>query len=350
MTTTRAVLCGYYGKGNGGDEALLATLLQMLPESVTPIALSGNPQQTYQRYGIETCDRFSAFRLLEALGKSDYFIWGGGSLMQDVTSFASPFYYGGLMALAQKRGLKTIAWAQGIGPLKSPVTRWLTRQVLSHCQAISVRDRASAQLLADWQINNFLSPDPVWALTAKTYSGLGNLHAPRVAIILRPHPQLTPQRLDCLANALISFQKATETTILLVPFQPARDLEIAKTIAQKLPEISRIIIIEDPRELKGLFQGVEMTIAMRLHGLIMAASEQCHCFALSYDPKVSQLMAEINIPGWELENIPDDPNLICHAWLNYYANGTPLNLAQIESLSDRAKLHGELLRNAISVP
>ncbi|PZV13958.1 MAG: polysaccharide pyruvyl transferase CsaB, partial [Leptolyngbya sp.] len=33
----RAVLCGYYGLGNGGDEALLATLLQMLPPSVTPV-------------------------------------------------------------------------------------------------------------------------------------------------------------------------------------------------------------------------------------------------------------------------------------------------------------------------
>ncbi|HBE52705.1 MAG TPA: polysaccharide pyruvyl transferase CsaB, partial [Cyanobacteria bacterium UBA11369] len=41
MGKMRAVLCGYYGKGNGGDEALLAALLQMLPEEVTPIVLSG---------------------------------------------------------------------------------------------------------------------------------------------------------------------------------------------------------------------------------------------------------------------------------------------------------------------
>lgn len=348
MGKTRAILCGYYGKGNGGDEALLATLLQMLPESVSPIILSGDPQQTYQRYGVESCDRGSAFRILEAMKKSDYFIWGGGSLMQDVTSLASPFYYGGLMALAQKRGLKTIAWAQGIGPLKRPVTRWLTRQLLSHCKAVSIRDRASAQLLADWQIKNLLSPDPVWALKAKTYSGLGNLHAPRVAVILRPHPQLTRQRLDGLTSALISFQKATEATILLIPFQPVRDLKIAEAIAAKLPHISQIITLEDPRELKGLFQGVEMAIAMRLHGLIMAASERCRCFALSYDPKVSQLMEEIDIPGWELENIPEDPNLICRAWLDYYANGISLNLAQIESLSDRARLHGEMLHHAIA--
>jgi hypothetical protein len=50
--------------------------------------------------------------------------------MQDVTSFASPIYYGGLMALAQLLGLKTIAWGQGIGPLNRPFTRWLTKKVL----------------------------------------------------------------------------------------------------------------------------------------------------------------------------------------------------------------------------
>ncbi|NEO59977.1 MAG: polysaccharide pyruvyl transferase CsaB, partial [Moorea sp. SIO4G2] len=37
MKQVKAVLCGYYGKGNGGDEALLASLLQMLPKSVKPI-------------------------------------------------------------------------------------------------------------------------------------------------------------------------------------------------------------------------------------------------------------------------------------------------------------------------
>ena len=115
----RAILCGYYGMGNGGDEALLASLLQMLPVRLTPLVLSGNPQETGRRYGVETRPRKSAVPLLCALRRSDVFIWGGGSLMQDATSALNPFYYGGLMGLAQGMGLKTIAWAQGIGPLQT---------------------------------------------------------------------------------------------------------------------------------------------------------------------------------------------------------------------------------------
>jgi polysaccharide pyruvyl transferase CsaB len=342
----RAVICGYYGKGNAGDEALLVSLLQMLPKQVKPIVLSGNPKQTSERYNVESCDRRSAFAILQAFNACDLFIWGGGSLIQDVTSFASPFYYVGLMALAQQRGLKTIAWAQGIGPLKRTITRSMTEKVLQGCAAVSVRDRASAALVANWNIPVMLAPDPVWALEAKPVKGLWDLPAPRVAVNLRSHPQLTPQRLANLTQALIAFQQATKTFILLVPFQASQDLAIAQEIAKKLPGGCQVFSLDDPRELKGLFRGVEMTIGMRFHSLIMAAAEECRCFALSYDPKVSRLMEETDLAGWELENLPDDPNLISTAWLEHYANGESLNPAQIQSLVDRALMHRELLEKA----
>ena len=231
----RAVISGYYGKGNGGDEALLMSLLEMLPSQVEPIVLSGNPRKTYEQYGVQTYHNRSGLAILEALTTSDIFIWGGGSLMQDVTSLASPIYYAGLMALAQQKGLKTVAWAQGIGPLNNPLTRWLTRQVLLGCTAVSVRDYKSAELLSKWHINPLVAPDPVWALTPKSVLGLADLPAPRVAVNLRSHPLLTPQRLKILTQALIDFQKATNTCILLVPFQASQDEKIAHSIAKQLP-------------------------------------------------------------------------------------------------------------------
>lgn len=347
MGQIRAVCSGYYGKGNGGDEALLASLLQMLPESVTPIVLSGNPAQTRDRYGVAAVDRVNALQVLSVLRQSQVFIWGGGSLMQDATSAISPFYYGGLMGMAQRLGLKTIAWAQGIGPLKRPLTRELARRSFAGCTAASVRDRASAALLFDWQIPFYLAPDPVWALEAKAVAGLWDLPAPRVAVTLRSHPLLTPARLANFTKALVDFQKATRTCILLVPFQASQDLAIAQSIQPQLTGPSHIFQLEDPRELKGVFRGVEMAIGMRLHSLIVAAAEECRCFALSYDPKVSQLMAELEIPGWELDQMPDDPTVISTTWMENYANGEPLSKAQIQSLVDRALIHREVLKEAI---
>ncbi|MGC1394534.1 MAG: polysaccharide pyruvyl transferase CsaB [Coleofasciculaceae cyanobacterium] len=349
MRQIRAVLCGYYGQGNGGDEALLATLLQMLPKYVKPIVLSGSPEETQKCYDVESYNRKSAFQVLKVMRNSDVFIWGGGSLIQDASSALSPLYYAGLMGLAQQMNLKTIAWAQGIGPLKREFTREVARRSFAGCTAVSVRDGGSAELLSNWQIPFRLAPDPVWALDSKPVKGLWDLPAPRVAVTLRSHPSLTPQRLNHLTQALTRFQQATQTCILLVPFQD-QDLSIAQTIATKLTGVHQILQLKDPRELKGLFQGVQMAIGMRYHSLVMAAAAECQCFALSYDPKISKLINELDIPGWELAQLPDDPNLICQTWLEYYANGDPLTNNQIQSLTDRALMHQDLLTETLANP
>ncbi|MEA5620611.1 polysaccharide pyruvyl transferase CsaB [Cronbergia sp. UHCC 0137] len=347
MVKMRSLLCGYYGQGNGGDEALLATLLQMLPPNVTPVVLSGNPQETHQRYGVETYNRKAFFQVFQALRTCDALIWGGGSLMQDVTSTMSPFYYGGLMALAQIMGLKTIAWGQGIGPLLRPQTRWLARRNFAGCTKISVRDRSSATLLSKWQIPCLLAPDPVWALESQRVPEISHLPAPRIAVVLRNHPQLTPTRLTNLTHALVDLQTATQAFILLLPFQKSEDLSIAESIQPHLPNVSKIICLEDPQLLKGVFRSTEMVIGMRLHSLIMAAAEGSRCFAISYDPKVNRLMEDIAIPGWDLQNLPDNPNVISTTWLEHYANGQPLSSQQIQSLVDRALLHRELLKEVL---
>ncbi|MBW4652806.1 MAG: polysaccharide pyruvyl transferase CsaB [Kaiparowitsia implicata GSE-PSE-MK54-09C] len=343
----RAVLCGYYGMGNGGDEALLATLLQMLPPQVTPLVLSGNPVQTQQEYGVEACNRRSLFAVVQAMRRSDAFIWGGGSLIQDATSAISPLYYGGLMELAQRLGLITLAWAQGVGPLNRRLTRWLARRNFTGCSAVSVRDRASAELLAAWQVPLSLAPDPVWALRGEPLPGLWDLPAPRVAVVLRPHPLFTPDLLARLTKALMDFQQATQTFILLMPFHPEQDGAIAQSIHQHMPAVSQVLRVHHPQQLKGVFQGVEMAIAMRLHGLIMAAAAECRCFALSYDPKVSQLMESLDIPGWSLNDVPASASDISKTWIDEYANGIPLSTDQIQFHLDRADVHRELLQRTL---
>ena len=343
----RAVLCGYYGKGNAGDEALLASLLQMLPNNIQPYILSGNPTETRKCYQVEAGDRLNTFSILQAMKRSDVFIWGGGSLIQDATSIISPFYYAGLMGIAQKMGLKTIAWAQGIGPLNHQTTQFLANKCLKDCTVVSVRDSGSAEIVSKWQIPFTLAPDPVWALESSPVPGLWDLPAPRVAVSLRPHPQLTSARLATLTKALVSFQKATKAFILLLPFQPVKDLKIADFIHQNIPDYSKILTIEDPRILKGVFRGVEMVIGMRFHSLIMGAAEECRCFAISYDPKVSQLMAELEIPGWELAELPENSNLISKIWIDNYANGDALFPDRINFLRERALIHQKVLDSVL---
>jgi hypothetical protein len=141
----------------------------------------------------------------------------------------------------------------------------------------------------------------------------------------------------------------------LVPFQVSKDLAIAEQIQPHLKGPSQIVTLTDPRQLKGIFRGVEMAIAMRLHALIMAAAEGCRCFALSYDPKVTYVAEDLAIPGWEmapsathvpytcLDPWPDTTAKMTHQLLHQYANGLPASPDQIQSRVDRALIHREML-------
>ena len=146
----------------------------------------------------------------------------------------------------------------------------------------------------------------------------------------------------------MDFQKATQSFILLIPFQKSKDLSIAQAIQPALEDVSKIITVEEPTILKGIYRGVEMAIGMRLHSLIMAASEGCRCFALSYDPKINRLMEELEMPGWDIGELPDDANAISMAWIEHFANGEALSEDRIKFLTDRALIHREVLQQALT--
>ncbi len=346
MTDTQVVLCGYYGAGNGGDEALLASMLEILPPNVKPLVLSANPKETTSRYGVAAVDRKS-LSVIKALRSSQALILGGGSLMQDATSVQSALYYGGLVGLAKQFGLQTIALGQGIGPLNQQLTKWVAERTFGSCSALSVRDKASAFILQDWSISCMMAPDPVWNLAAVPVPALADLPTPRIAITLREHQDLTVDRLQVITQALIELQKATNSWVMIMPFQPS-DLSIAQQVQAQLPEHSQIIALSDPRQLKGAFRGVHLAIGMRYHSLIMAAAEGCRCFALSYDPKIDQLMEDLEMPGWKVADMPSDQDTVLNAWLEQFKQGQPLAEKQLTELQTKTRIHKELLAAALN--
>jgi polysaccharide pyruvyl transferase CsaB len=348
MTEIQAVLCGYYGKGNGGDEALLVSMLEMLPPNVKPLVLSANPRATAKSYGVKSYDRMKSSSVVRALKESQVLILGGGSLIQDATSMRNSIYYGGLIGLARQFGLITIAIAQGIGPLDKPLTRWIAEQAFGNCAALSVRDPASAALVESWGMSCVIAPDPVWSMSATPVPEIANITSPKIAVTLRSHPQLTNQRLDIITQALVDLQTATGSHVLLVPFQPTTDLDIAAQIKSELTDNSQIVTLIDPKQLNGLFQGVDLAIGMRYHSLIMAAAQSCKCWAIGYDPKVSKLMTEIDIPGWELTDLPTDSAAITQAWKQHLETGTSLTNEVTQTLPQNSLAHQELLAQAIS--
>ncbi|MBW3637047.1 MAG: polysaccharide pyruvyl transferase family protein, partial [Armatimonadetes bacterium] len=163
------LLNGYFGFDNAGDEAVLAAMLadlRALRSDATFIATSGNPAQTREMHGCEAIGRQNPRELFAAIQSCDVFLSGGGSLVQDVTSFRNVVYYTTLLRLAKMMSKKTMVYAQGVGPLNSQKSQKLARAMFGSADVVTVRDPDSAALLKEIGVTREveITADPVWNL------------------------------------------------------------------------------------------------------------------------------------------------------------------------------------------
>ena len=160
---TKYIVSGYIGFDNFGDEAIAKVLVDRLKhEGAEKITLiSSNPEKTAKLYGVEACPMLKFF---DSIKNSDVLVSGGGSLLQDVTSFKSLLYYLGVIYTAIILGKKVEIYSQGIGPINSGLGRMLTRFALKQAHKISVRDKKSQELLKSWKIDAELVKDPIFSL------------------------------------------------------------------------------------------------------------------------------------------------------------------------------------------
>lgn len=325
MRTPRVTLSGYYGFGNSGDEAVLAGLVKSLREkraadTLEITALSINPAETRAAHGITSAHRYKAYPVLRALGRTDLLLSGGGSLLQDTTSRHGIFYYLGIVRAAQIMGKKTMFIAQGIGPLRNPISRKLTAAVANRLDAITVRDTASAALLREIGVTRTsieVTADP--ALLLGVPKPASNTDTPTFGIALRPWPGQADLALR-LAEACGSALHGHPA--IVIPMQPQSDQEIADQFAQAWRDANGTATCIPPgTDLASLTRSLaacQMVIGMRLHALILAAASGIPSVALSYDPKVAAFMAQSGqsdaVFNLENANWRELPALLANFW------------------------------------
>ena len=105
--STQILLCGYFGCGNLGDDAILVGLSEAIADlDVKFTMLSGAPDETFRLYGMRSIPRRDLKQVQQAILESDYVVFPGGSIFQDVTSVRSAAYYNSLVRRAKKAGKK----------------------------------------------------------------------------------------------------------------------------------------------------------------------------------------------------------------------------------------------------
>jgi polysaccharide pyruvyl transferase CsaB len=292
----RVVVSGYYGFGNAGDEAILAALARGLGD-VELTVLSRDPPATRREHGLPAVPRDDPAAVLAALRAADLLVSGGGSLLQDATGPLSIPYYLGVVAAARLLGKPVMAYAQGIGPVRSGWARRLLR-TLDAVQLITVRDEASASLLRSCGVQR-----PPIEVTADAALALGAAPGPRAAggagrigVALRAWGPGDPSA--SVARAVDHLARRRNATVVLVPMHFPDDLAPCRQARSRLRAPCELV--EErlrPGDLLRLFSGFDLVVAMRLHALIFAALARVPMVGLSYDPKIDAFLHSLDWPA-----------------------------------------------------
>ena len=336
--TKSVLLCGYYGEHNLGDDALLQVALGQLPAGVIPTVTAYDERQVQERFGVATVPRRALHQVLDALKGVDALVLGGGSLLQDATSFRSLIYYGALITAAKLQGKQVLLWGQGLGPLRRRRSRFLVRALLPFATAISWRDQTSASLAAGWGVEGLVAPDPVWALAPQPWRGK---QGPLV-VCFRPTHHLEAQAWVPYLEALSSLALEANREVLWLAFHGEQDrgllgqLRREGLLSPDLERRSREVVPAHPREAMAVFASAGLVLAMRLHGLILAALSGSPTAALSYDPKVAAAAMAIGCPCQSLDAQVEAKALLA-SWRSCLDQ--PPATALIQALHGQAQQH-----------
>ena len=302
------IISGYHGFSNSGDEALLFAILSTLRKKKPDISvtvLSKIPEETARVYGVKSINRYNFFAVRKEMKQAKMLLFGGGSLLQDVTSSKSLRYYLAIIRLAQKCGIKTMLYANGIGPIIKRGNRHLAAKILNKADIITLRDDKS-----DIELKNLgvtkpfieITADPAFTLdTDLTLSGdyykkmAGVPEGTKLCIVsVREWKNSSAEFSEIMASVCDYMADKYGIYPLFVPMQYPHDTGISEKIMRNMKNRGYIINRElTVPEMFSVLSEAELVIGMRLHSLIYATTLEIPAMALVYDPKVSAFMESI---------------------------------------------------------
>lgn len=307
----KILLAGYYGFGNLGDEAILEMVLEQVLEITNKdniTVLSGNKATTNRKYNIDTIHRYDVFSIIRKLKASYILVFGGGSLLQDVTSKRSIYYYLFLIRLAKLMGNKVVMLSQGIGPLVNENSKRSVAKTLNMVDYITVRDKYSKVFLGSIGVNInkvYLSADPVICLRDNENYENNNDNAKRVCFSLRNWKGSdVGEKISSITEMLIN----NGIECYFIPFYYDEDLELILNIEKKIG--NRAIYYKEKlstNEAYDIIKNMNLLVGVRLHSLIFAATANVPFVAVSYDQKVDQFANSLNMSvACNIDNIDSD--------------------------------------------
>jgi len=302
-----AVLCGAYGRGNSGDEAILKAIclrLRSIEPDIPIWVMTRDPKGTSKSANVRGIYIFNVLRFIRALRRSTLFVNGGGSLIQDVTSARSLYFYLFTLIAAKKLGCGVIMYGCGIGPLKRPASRRSAAKTLNRCvDVITLRDGVSQKLLGEIGVDR-----PVIRLAADPVFSLPHVSDEFVKAAFEREEIPADLKMACfcirswegfrgeaeVARAAEYVYSKYNYVPVFYPIEIPADIAINKRIASMLSCPHYMCRYVHPAGVQiGMLGSMELVCGMRLHSLIFATAGGSPVVGISYDVKVDGFISDI---------------------------------------------------------
>ena len=344
---------------------MLASMLEVLRghgDDLNFTVISLNPDYTKKRHNVDAVMWLDIFSIIKKILKADLLISGGGSLLQNVTSCRSLYYYLGIIFLAKFFGCKVMLYAQGIGPIRGAFPSWLMKVILNRVNLITVRDKGSLDELRRLKIDKpkiFCTADPVLAIKPvplnfgkkilDRHSVDADPAKPKIGVAVRHWIDWDKCRIE-IAAALDKLTEKISAQIIFIPMHFPEDVKAAKSIVQLMKNPCTVIEEElRTAESISLIGCLDVLISIRLHALIFAGVMGVPMLGISYDPKIERFLDSIhekplgNLQDITADKIFDETIKRIDADKNFYDESL---LARLRELSlKNAQLAFELLEN-----
>ena len=305
------LICGAYGKGNSGDEAILRAIIASM-RSIDPLVpltvMTRKPKETRLQYGVRAIYTFDVPLFLRAAKRTKLFINGGGSLIQDSTSSRSLYYYLFTIWAARLRGARVLMYGCGIGHVEKPLNRKVARMILDHPDhVITLRDAISRQELLDMGITKpdvrnsadpALSLEPVADELAKAYLKKHGLDPDKKYMCFSLRPWKAFDNYAPFAEAADYAREKYGLETVFMPIEDPTDMAPSQHTARMMRNGSHLLPAPEQVELTmAVLRRMELMCAMRLHALVFSAAANTPFIAVSYDIKVQSFMEYVNNPS-----------------------------------------------------
>lgn len=314
-----ALILGYHGFGNVGDDALLDSMIQGIRKNQPDCGitvLSRDPKSTERAYPVSAISRRAPFSVLHAILSAEILYVGGGTVLQSNSSHRSLKYYLFLIRLAKLFGKTIVYYGNGIGKLTRGEEKKVAR-VMATQSVISLRDGHSFVKVAS-MLGELPEPKKLfWKDSKKTRllkesadcailtEPCSDYHrrtllkgSDRRYFVVAPsgivsdrHRKLYEKR---MANAiLIAAEKGYFPVFLAM--QKKKDLALSEKLASRLSAAGyrSLVLTPTPKETVGILSKAEFLLSSRLHPLVFAAAQGIPSLSYARDQKVLRFASHV---------------------------------------------------------